>query len=276
MQCLAELEKSERSMSDNQKDSANRQAENITANNFFTAPFMFSIAVLAIAAVLSGPIASWLGIQQAKKSLPLRQPLGNLSMEDILPYRVVARQVLDPGIVEALGTDQYISWTLEDTSLPANHPLRLAYFFVTYYTGGHHLVPHTPDVCYLGSGYEPAQPHENEALPIPFGNEPSAVPVRICTFAKTAVFNRQEFTVVYTFFANGEYVSTRNRVRVLLNDLRNRHAFFSKVEVSFPGATRRESIEGARKLFSVVLPVLAQHYWPDFLAAEESGASQES
>jgi hypothetical protein len=276
MQCLADLKQIERPMSDNQKVLAASPPNNLTVNRFFTAPFIFSTVALAMSAVLSGPIASWLEIQQAKKSLPLRQPLGSLNTEAIHPYRVVSRQVLEPGIVEALGTDQYISWTLEDTSLPANHPLRMAYFFVTYYTGGHHLVPHTPDVCYLGSGYEPAQPHENEDLAVLSETGPSSVPVRVCTFAKTAVFNRLEFTVVYTFFANGEYAGTRNRVRVLLNDLRNRHAFFSKIEASFPGAGRRESIEGARKLFSVVLPVLAQHHWPDFRAAEETGRVQPS
>ena len=36
--------------------------------------------------------------------------------------------------------------------------------------------------------------------------------------------------------------------------IENKYAYFSKVEVSFPGATRAQTVEGAKKAFGVVLP----------------------
>jgi hypothetical protein len=55
---------------------------------------------------------------------------------------------------------------------------------------------------------------------------------------------------------------------VLLNDLTNTYAYFSKVEVSFPRATREQCVAGARKLYNRLLPVLLEAHWPDFEASE--------
>jgi hypothetical protein len=87
---------------------------------------------------------------------------------------------------------------------------------------------------------------------------------------KTAVFNRDLVSVVYTFFCNGRFVATRNGVRLLINDPRERHAFFSKVEVGFPHATREQNVQGATKLLNHLLPVLVRDHYPDFEAAEKA------
>jgi len=60
----------------------------------------------------------------------------------------------------------------------------------------------------------------------------------------------------------------RTGVRLLINDMANTYAFFSKIETSFPLATREQNVEGARKLFGYVLPVLLRDHMPDFEAAE--------
>jgi len=228
-----------------------------------TLPFGITVALLGAAAILAGPVSSWMDFQQGKAALPLKRPLGALDAAGLLPYRAIERQVLESTIVEALGTDQYINWVLEDTSVPPTDPLRYAHLFVTYDTGGVNLVPHTPDECRLGAGYEAAQPHENVDVHVPM-----TIPVRLCTFLKTAVFNREEVSVVYTFHCNGKFVATRNGVRRLISDWSNRHAYFSKVEVSFPRATREQSLQGAAKLFERLLPVLIKDHFPDFEAAE--------
>jgi hypothetical protein len=202
-------------------------------------------------------------LRLAKEPIALRAPLGSLDAHDLGPYRVVKRQILEPGIEESLGTREYISWTLEDTRVATGQPLRFAHLFITYYTGGGSLVPHTPDVCYLGAGYQPAQAHENRELPIetlPDGESP--LPIRVCTFSKTAIFDHKQNSVAYTFHANGRFASTRNRVRLLLSDLSARYAYFSKVEVSFLDATREQTVEGAQKLFARVIPLLLEHHWP--------------
>jgi hypothetical protein len=238
-----------------------------------TAPFVVAVTLLGIAVFLAGPVAGWLQIKHGKKALPLKAPLSQLNESAIAPYRVVQREILDPSLVEALDTDRYLSWVLEDTSVPAADPLRQARLLVTYYSGGHNLVPHTPDVCYVGGGYRPAQPHENLSVEIPaLGSGASKVPIRVCTFAKTAVFDHQHVSVVYTFYCNGWFSATRTRVRVLINSPINTYAYFSKVEVSFPRATRAENIKGGEKLFDRLLPELVRNHWPDFEKAERAAS----
>lgn len=239
-------------------------------SELITAPFVTAVVILGIAAILTGPVASMMALKQSKEALPLKKELHLLDDGALGPYRLLRRNTLEPIVVEALGTEHYVNWMLEDTDLPPRDPLRLAVLFVTYYTGGSNLVPHTPDVCYLGAGYSPGQPHENKELDIRNlspGN--TRLPIRVCTFVKTAIFDNQSVSVVYTFQTNGQYVNTRTGVRLLINDLRDTYAYFSKVEVSFPGATREQSIAGSKKLFDHVLPVLQRDHWPDFEAAEE-------
>ncbi len=236
-----------------------------------TPSFLVALVILVAAAVLSGPVGRWMKIKHAKLPLPLEMPLSALDEASLAPYRVVERHVLDPSVVEALGTELYISWALEDTSVEAQDPLRYVQLLVTYDTGGRNLVPHRPDVCYLGAGYEQAQPHENIKIDVPsLASSPEGVPIRVCTFVQTSLKNRARTTVIYTFHCNGRFTATRTGVRVLLNDLTNTYAYFSKVEVSFPGATRQQSIDGAWKVYDRLLPVLLKAHWPDFEAEEEA------
>jgi len=239
------------------------------ATRLFSRPFLLSVLLLGVAAVLAGPIASWKDFRTFKEPIPLRTSLAALKESELVPYVVRVRRVLEPAVIEALGTTDYIHWVLEDPTASSESPLRFANLLVTYYTGGSNLVPHVPDLCYLGSGYTSAQPHET--IDVNMGNASATVtslPLRICTFAKTAVFNRDLTSVAYTFRCNNQYTASRNGVRLLTHQPGIRHAYFSKVEVSFPGASREESIEGAKKLFSVLLAVLERDHWPDFERAE--------
>lgn len=246
-------------------------------SRFLTPPFVLAMVMLGTASILVGPVARWMDFKPAKAAIPLRAPLGAMDVTAIHPYRVVHRHVLESTIVEALGTDQYLSWSLEDTSVPPSDPLRRALLFVTYDTGGQNLVPHTPDECRLGAGYQPARPHENLEVEVPsLRSGRTKVPIRVCTFMKTAVFNREEMSVVYTFHCNGRFVASRTGVRLLFHDPKDTYAYFSKVEVSFPGATREQTVVGAVKLFDRVLPVLVNNQWPDFEAAEQAARTERS
>jgi hypothetical protein len=240
-----------------------------------TRPFLVAVVMLASAAVLAGPVGSWLQFRLDKAPLPLRNPLAAMDVDAIRPYRVVGRLTLEPNVVEALGTSQFLHWTLEDTSVPPSDPLRRATLFITYYTGGRDLVPHVPDECMLGAGYQAFGNHENKDVTLPaLVQEFASVPVRVCTFMRTAIHNSAKMTVVYTFAVNGSFAATRTDVRLRTADPRNRHAYFSKIEVSFPGATRAQSVSGARKLFDTVLPVLLRDHYPDFEQAEKASDEQ--
>lgn len=224
--------------------------------------FILAVVLLGSAAVLSGPVSSLLKFTQAKNALPLRKPLDLLDASKLGSYRVTDRLVFEPVVVEALGTDQYLMWRLEDTRLEAGDPLRVAQVFVTYYTGGGNLVPHTPDVCYLGSGYQPKQAHENVEVSVPGRGEP--IPMRLLTFERTAIFDRSDFSVTYTFHCNGAFTETRSGVRILTGDPRARYAYFSKIELSFPRASREETREGAARVLEYLLPVLLTDHFPDY------------
>ncbi len=240
------------------------------SSRVLTPPFLLAVVLLGAAAVLGGPVARWFRFIQDKQPLPLTAKLDTLDAAALAPYEVSSRHVLESVVVEALGTRDYISWTVEDTSVPPGDPLRLASLLVTYYTGGHSLVPHTPDVCFLGSGYSPAQAHENMEIDVPsLGDAGRSLPIRVCTFIKTAVFDREKLSVVYTFQCNGTFTADRDGVRVRTRDPRNTYAYFSKVEVTFPRATREQNVAGARKLFDRVLPALIRDHWPDFRAAQQ-------
>ncbi len=236
----------------------------------FSLHFVTAAAIMIAAAVLVGPVAWSMNFRQAKAAIPLRKPLSGMDVDRLRPYRVVERATLDPVVVDALGTDQYIQWMLEDTSVLPGDSLRSVQLFVTYDTGGQNLVPHVPDECRLGAGYQPARPHENRAIHIDAPPMAREVPLRVCTFVKTAVFHRNEQTVVYLFHSNGEFAATRDAVRILFNDPRDRFGYFSKVEISFPNATREESVKGAARLLGRLLPILVADHLPDFEAAQKA------
>ena len=233
----------------------------------WTPHFVVTVAVLVGAAILAGPVAWSMNFRQGKAAIPLRKPLGAMDVEKLRPYRVVERLTLDPVVVEALRTDQYIHWVVEDDRLLPDDPLRQMQLFMTYDTGGVNVVPHVPDECRLGAGYQPARPHENRDVRIATLADAREVPLRVCTFVKTAVFQRHEQTVVYLFHSNGDFAATREGVRLLFNDPRDRFAYFCKVEMSFPRANREQSVEGAARFLQALLPVLLSDHLPDVDAA---------
>jgi len=246
-------------------------------DRLITPAFAVAVLLLGAAAVLSGPGTRWFNVKQGKEALPLKASLDTLDEQALAPYRVVRRYTLEPEVVNALDTNQYLNWTLEDADVATNSPVRVANLLVTYYTGGSNLVPHTPDVCYLGMGYTPAQAHENQEVNAPhLSGSSRTLPVRVGTFARTAVFDHAQTSVVYTFRCNDGYKATRDGVRLSINNPLNTYAYFSKVEVNFPRATRTQSVEAAAKLFDRLLPVLERDHWPDFQAAEEAARRKEA
>jgi len=249
----------------------------IASPRVLSRPFMIVVALLGCAMVLSGPVADRLGINADKLPLPLKSRLSALDESLLLPYRVVDRIILDSTMTESLGTSEYINWILEDTSLPKNHPLRLVTFLVTYYTGANKMVLHKPDVCYYGAGYQPAQPHEESVVQIKtLGEANQQVPIRVLTFSKTQIHNERKISVIYNFHCNGHFVANSLNVRIMVNSLTNTFSYFSKVEASFPRATREQNIEGVAKLFDLVLPVLIRDHWPDFDASEQQARQQKN
>jgi hypothetical protein len=253
-------------------------------SGFLSPPFLAVLALLGSAAFLDGVVGDWLGYTQVPEKLELRRDLHLFDEKAIWPYRPVSKNIHSPETVGSLGTDKYLSWVLEDTSAAPDSPLRFAQVDVTYYTGGIDLAPHTPDVCVVASGYEPVTLRSQTVDVGALGAEDRELPVRVCTFEKTSVFDAEQFTVVYTFFCNGRFVNESYDVRSLVRNPRYTYAFFSKVEVSFYGpgmsgytrADRDTSVAGATRLLGVLLPILRDTHWPDFEAAEAAAHDRSS
>ena len=246
-------------------------------------PFILCVVVLAVAALGQGALRRWAKVVTRKDPIPLRKPLSLMNKDRLGDYRFSTASKMTAAVEDSLGTDAYLDWKLIDTSVPDRRdPRRHVRLFVTYYTGGPNLTPHTPDVCYVGGGYQPKQLHETRVIDVAaMGRSHSRLPVRVCTFTKTAIFNRDEPTVVYTFHANGEFTASRTGVRNLARTLTDKHAYFSKVEVSFGSKQcrprnlgREESVEAAAKLFDTVLPLLITEHWPMWDTEEGSNSDE--
>jgi hypothetical protein len=115
---------------------------------------------------------------------------------------------------------------------------------VTYYTGMVDTVAHVPDRCYIADGYEPrpgedvytqwpiAKELPDEAKPRGKDNKPTEnVEVHYINFEDQSSTQKLTRSVAYFFHTNGTFQASPLGVRVKLQDLRERHAYYAKVEV---------------------------------------------
>jgi hypothetical protein len=104
---------------------------------------------------------------------------------------------------------------------------------VTYYTGKVDTVPHVPDRCMVADGFQPSGDDPDQEWTL--GRYPNGlerrIPVRFIDFEDQTSRGSQNRCVAYTFHANGQYIANHNTVRLKLQDLRVKHAYFAKVEV---------------------------------------------
>ncbi len=251
---------------------------------FWRPPFVACVVVLVGAAVFAGPGVAWFKVKLRKEAVPLRRPLGEFDKAALGEYDFLLASTIDPAVVATLGTELYMNWTFENSRIKKpSDPARRVQILVTYYTGKPSLVPHTPDVCYLGSGYLQQEAANLEFDLTDLDGEPFSVPVRAVTFVKSAVGGRESPTVVYTFHCNGDFVSTRQDVREKLANPFTKGAYFCKIEVSFgwPGASpttpnRDRCIKAAEKFLARFLPVFLRDHLPDWEAVESAGSAPDA
>jgi hypothetical protein len=226
--------------------------------------------VLALAGVGMSLATQRLGLYLKKEPLTLRKPLDAIEEGRLAPYQVAAKVPIDnEDILKSLGTRDYIQWVLEDPRESAQSPVRKMLLFLTYYRQPDR-VPHVPEECYTGGGY---QRLATDAICFRIGasGDPREIPGRYLLFDRlshdvsSAV---PQFPVVYLFRVNGEYAGSRDEARMALNrNLFSKHAYFGKIELVFnqsPTAPTREAATAAgEKLLTVLLPLLEQEHWPD-------------
>ena len=239
--------------------------------------FIVCVLVLGICAGSMKAGGKWLQWHFRKFPAPLRKSLDELDESQLRPYVVVKKSKIDNEEVEQeLGTEEYIQWQLEDTEAAEDDPARFAYIFVTYYTGNPDKVPHVPDWCYVGSGGEVTS-KKNTTIHVAncgLAEEGEELEVRVLEIMLPGEFmSRRKQIVTYFFAVNGRYECTRTRVRQIQNNWRDRHAYFSKVEITFWGKralSAEASLSAAEKLSRKLIPILWSQHWPDWSAFEGS------
>ncbi len=250
------------------------------AHGLLGVPFLLACGMLLCAHFLIGKQFFSQGIGGPKEMLELRKPLGELRKDDLGHYKFKTNLKISPEVEDALGAKDYLSWVFVDSDIEdLKDPKRFIRLFVTYYSGGRDLVPHTPDECFLGAGYQAIQ---KENLRLTLNSMRTDLPIRALTFQKSDVFGNDQPTVLYTFHCNGEFTETRDGVRVRINSPLNKYAYFCKIEISLGGSSRdigspsrQESIQAAQEFLEAVLPRLIDEHMPDWDAATAESNSTE-
>lgn len=260
----------------------------IQMNKLYQPAFVVCAAILAVSAASKEVVIRTLGVQLTKLPIPLKTPFAEMDDKKLEPYQVRNKQTItNRDVLESLGTEEYIQWTLEDTTVPSNSPTRFCSLFITYYTGNPDMVPHVPDECYVGGGNQRLGADEivvdNIVYPgkefIADGILPKSLPMQYVTFSHQEKNSLTEtrFSVQYLFKANGEYCGSRTQTRTVLGkNFTCKYSYFAKVEWKFYGMDfsgminpdKQQTIDATRKLFSVLIPVLEEDHWPDWEKAK--------
>jgi hypothetical protein len=212
-----------------------------------------------------------------KKALPLKQSFTLLDEKLLAPYKVIEKSKIEnPDVLESLGTEDYLQWFLEDTTVDVMSPTRNCSVFITYYTGNPDQVPHVPEACYTGGGNQ-VESSSSISLDIGDVNSPGIskgekIPATILVFTRKSAEiweTAAEFPVIYFFKVNGVYRGDRTTVRVALGSLTSEYSYFSKIELKFYNSRgiypdKQQSIDAAQKILKVLLPVLEKNHWPDW------------
>jgi len=239
-------------------------------NTLLQPAFVICVAVLATAGVGMSLLTRSLGVYVKKEPLPLKKPLDAMDEQKLAPYRILAKHVIEnEKVVESLGTEDYVQWIIEDLREPVTGPARRLLLFITYYDVPDR-VPHVPEECYTGGGYERLS-QSQVAFAIGDGGRSETVPARFLLFrAPSGGLDPQagQFPVVYLFRINEEYAGNRDDARLALNrGIFRRHSYFSKIELAFNQGTvmptQDEAVAASERLLSVLLPLLEQEHWPD-------------
>jgi hypothetical protein len=241
--------------------------------NYLQPAFLICAGVLAITASAMSVAIKLSGIYLKKEPLLLKKPLTQLDSSNLTPYKVVTKEHIEnQDVLETLGTEDYIQWNLEDTSARADSTVRFCSLFITYYALPDR-VPHVPEECYTGGGF---QRISSEVIKLTINKEGGErqIGARYLVLAGTgpdSLAGEVSFPIMYTFSINGEYAAGRGDTRLILNkNLFSKFSYFSKIEWKFYNGkfgratypNKQEALAASEKLLAVILPVLEKEYWP--------------
>ncbi|MHC4130379.1 MAG: hypothetical protein ACYSSP_00250 [Planctomycetota bacterium] len=251
-----------------------------TISAYFEHSFLICTVVMVLACSFMSMAIDGFASFVRKQPWPLKNSLDLLDEEALLPYKVVSKsKITNPRIVQELGTKEYIEWILEDTNSSSESPVRFCSLFITYYSMPDR-VPHVPDECYVGVGYQRLT-GKNIQVSVGLDDTIKNLPVRYVIFSGSGEshWSSKKFQVLYLFRVNDQYCGNRESARIALdkNIFRN-HSYFSKVEWKF--FNKRfgletypeidEAMGASEKFLGVVLPILEKDHWNSITNAKKS------
>jgi len=239
------------------------------AKHYLQPAFLICAVLLALAGSGMSIAIKSFGVYLKKKQLPLKKSLDLLDEKALAPYKVVAKNKIEnEEILKSLGTEDYIQWVLEDSDVAADSAVRKCLLFVTYYELPDY-VPHVPEECYTGGGY---QRLASDSVTFELSNVgfEEKIQGRYLVFGSKDSGHWQDsrkFPVLYLFRVNGDYASSREEARVALNkNLFGQYSYFCKIELvfnqSFAPPRKEEAVAASQKLLGVILPILEREHWP--------------
>jgi hypothetical protein len=248
---------------------------------FFRPAFIVCLILLAASAATKSIVIKTLGVHLTKLPIPLKKPLDQLDEKKLAPFVVKNKQsISNQDIVESLGTEQYLDWTLEDKNQAPESSTRYCSLFITYYTGNPDMVPHVPDECYVGGGNTRLKGDTlTTTIAWPGQKKPVTLSYQTVLFGRkqdTFLQAENQFSVQYFFKANGEFCQDRTRTRTVLgSNFLGKYSYFAKIEWKFFGAnstfpTQQQTLAATENLLTVILPVLEDDHWPDWEQANRS------
>lgn len=195
-----------------------------------------SPAFLTASAVLVVALCGFRGVLHVfqwavnKEAVPLRRSLeaipdevGGFRLERSLPR-------LTPELEAAYKTREYISRVYRDTARANAAVGATVWVHAAYFTGTPDTVIHVPEICYVAQGAR-GQDVGQATLEVPATGANPAVTVPIRVFQFVPAGGRAPERVAYFFVANGALVGMPEGVRALVFDLRDRKAYWCKVEL---------------------------------------------
>lgn len=200
-----------------------------------------------------------------KKPLPILRPLSDLDAGRLAPWRVVRANVLSADMIQEMGTAEYLDCEVENpqSGFGAGKSVQI---LVTYYTGVTDQVPHVPEECYVQGAFSL---EKNESMNLELKGLGRTIEARRLLFAPPGSMLERgvnaKKTVYYFFCVNGEYMASRNEVRSKMLNPREKHLYYSKVELAIVdrgGMTPAAMDQAASELLDALTSELAARHWP--------------
>lgn len=237
--------------------------------------FVVALGVLLVGALTMGRAIDAMGIYLQKQPI---QPEGDRKVRQILTetdrwIRVGPDLIEAADVVKTLGTSNYVSRAYAAKDPDGRPDLDdVVDFHAAYYTGMIDTVPHVPERCFVGGGWQiaadsrivdvPLDPsgwildedagvylvrisnrnHDRpgQRVPLPRGVTPDGgLKMRVTEFYDPK--GRRVFTG-YFFIANGGTVASAEGVRLLAFDLTQDYAYYLKVQVTSLQAQSAEEL----------------------------------